>query len=336
MNRSVILLSHGDHGHRRAYIDQFSALLSDHGVDAEQRTHWRGVVHERSPVLFLMIEEAFFGYAVAALYRALCGRRTVGLLFRGGDCVRGASLRLRLKRWMLKALKAVRNVRTLTITAFDVEPALEAVADGWIHDPQLWDLPDGPASVETPLSRQVRDAAAGRRTLIALGLQNGGKGFEAFCRLWLDDPGVRRSWLFVSAGKVDPAMAAQRERFDTSGGMSVDRFISDEELLSLFGEGAVIWCCYAPDYDQASGIFGRAYQFEKPVVVRSGSQIDALAARLGQPVVRMDWDKPPTASIMLSASPVAPGPRVPVGKVKADSLAALDDALDGLLGGRVS
>lgn len=326
--RSLALVSHSLSGHRAAYIEQFASLVAP-GVQAPTLTHWSRTLAEPGPVLFLMIEESFFGYASAALLRALLGRRTAGLLFRGREAAKGASLRLTVKRRVLRLMRRVPGITTLSIVPFALDPALCEVADDWIDDPQMWDL-DSPSTPTTPLGEDVRRRAGVRRVLVALGLQNRAKGFEFLARLLAQDAQIARDWMVVAAGKTfgDPAAA---EAFQKAGGWLIDRFISDDELMSLYGVADLVWSCYAPDYDQASGIFSRAVQLGVPVVVRAGSGIAAQAQLLEHPFVALPWDEA-AATGLLAGAPDGGPPSPHVAGMRRRSLHVLNTSLDNTLG----
>ena len=330
MALDVILVSHSTAGHRRAYIDQFAALVEGWGGAASVVSTWRATIGARQPVLFLMIEETLGGYLTAAVLRAVLGRRTVGLLFRGREAVSGASLRLRVKRWILGGLKRVPGVSTLSILSFDVEPRLAAVADGWLDDPQLWDVQDTAPS-STALSQSLQTLAQGRRIAVSLGVQNAGKGLNFFSRAWCEDASLRRDWMFAAVGKVAPDAAAAARAMEDAGARVVDRFISDEELASLYGVADVIWAVYRPEYDQASGIFGRALQYGRPVVVRRGSAIASQAAHLNAPAVTIDYGDVDAVLHALSQAGVggAAASPSPIAVLRARNLERLKAALLG-------
>jgi hypothetical protein len=48
--------------------------------------------------------------------------------------------------------------------------------------------------------------------------------------------------------------------------------------MSLFRAADAAWCCYPPERDLSSGIFGRAVQFGIAPIVRQGSVLGVLAA----------------------------------------------------------
>lgn len=243
----------------------------------------REVLLTRDPVLFLMIEERFGFYVASALLRALTGRRTAGLLLRPGPALAGTTLRAWVKRTVLKLLKWLPQVQTVTILPFALEPGFAAIADDWIHDFQLWDMagadrdrleairagaPGAPADA-VALVTEARRRAAGRTVLSAIGTQSRSKGFtllaEAMAAGDIDD------WSVLAAGRVPEDQRAACERFRTAGGWALDRMVSDDEILAAYAVADAVWCLYDPSYDQASGILGRAVQFGVPAVVREGS-----------------------------------------------------------------
>jgi hypothetical protein len=231
-------------------------------------------------MLFLTLEGSFGLYCLAASVRSFMARRTVGLLLRPGPAVTGKTLRLRLKRFLLKQLRRAPRVETLTILPFSVDLRFAEIADGWIHDPQLWDLSEEERrrteEAQGTLSKQIRAVAGGRRVVLALGRQDESKGFDWFADLYAKSANLRRSMLFACGGQVHPKVAAHLSAFIAAGGFACNRFVTDDELLELYGAADLIWCAYAPSYDQASGILGRAAQLGIPAVVRRGSLIHRM------------------------------------------------------------
>lgn len=261
-----------DDGHRAPYVAFLGRLF-----DLERMGFCARSVFSRRPVLVPMIEESLATYACTALVRSLMGRATVGFLFRPRPALEGTSLRLRIKYYILRGLRRLPRVQTLTILPFSVEPRFAEIATGWIHDPQLWDLDDTQCDLkpwaQCEIVSEVRAAAAGRTICVALGRQDAAKGFDHFADIYTHHAGLRAAALFAFGGKVASGHEERRSAFGTAGGFAYDRFISDEELLALYATADLVWCAYAPGYDQASGILGRAVQLGIPVVVRQGSLI---------------------------------------------------------------
>jgi hypothetical protein len=275
-----------------------------------------------------MLEEHTVRFFGVALIRAMLGRRSVALVFRPAEAINSSALRHRIKRGGLRFLRRVSLVRILTILPFEVDPRFGELACDWIYDPQIWDLQRPHISKETPLSKTVKAKSEGRRIVVAVGAQNHGKGFDYFVQLWIDRPELREAFCFVAAGKVVQSLGAASNAFEAAGGVLVNRFLEDEELLSLYGCADVIWSCYAPSYDQASGIFGRAVQFGMPVIVRQGSYLERIGRSLEHPLIVLPWgDEGGGAARLAQAnSQRASCPEERVARARTLSLARLGEA----------
>lgn len=268
---SVALYSRGESGHRKAYLRFVSDLFGTrHRVKAAE------TLTTRHRVFFLMVEDSFALYVAAALFRSLWGRRTVGLLFRPGPALEGMSLRLRSKRLVLKLLKALPHVRTLTIVPFSVAPRFSEIADDWIYDFQFWDMAQVDRSLlsamqDAGLKRDIKVAAKGRPVVCAIGSQDRHKGFDTFANVWSENSELRKRFLFAYGGKVSGPLKELAARISAGGGFGVDRYLTDAEILGCYSVSDAIWGLYDRTYDQASGILGRAVQFGIPMIVREGS-----------------------------------------------------------------
>lgn len=298
---TILDLSLGAEGHRGAYVAMLCRLFP-----AKVVRFGPAALFSRRPVLVPFIEESLLRYALTCLVGAAIGRRTVGFLFRPRPALEGRSLRMRIKRGVLAALRRLPGVSTLTILPFAVEPGFAQIANGWIYDLQLWDLvePGQPVRPEVggALAQRLRQRAEARKLCVAVGRQDRGKGFDQFVACWTGNAELRSAMLFAYGGMVDPALATAATEFDAVGGFGLDRLISDDELLDFYAAADLVWCVYAPDYDQASGILGRAMQFGIPVAVRSGSLIERLCRAEGHPCVALGEG----ASVAALVAPPAP------------------------------
>lgn len=277
----------GEHGHRGQYNAMLARLFHLRRVGFTP-----AMLLARAPVLCPQIESAPVRFAITSLVRGLLARRTAGFLLRPLPALQGQSLRLRLKRAMLRLLRRTPGVQVLTIVPFAIEPGLAGIAHGWIHDLQNWDLQLEAEPLAAPaaqaLTRDIRARANGRRVCCAIGRQDRDKGFDRFAALYCDSASLREGTLFAFGGKVSPELADSARAFAKRGGFALERFVSDAELAGLYAAADLVWCGYAPDYDQASGILGRALQLGIPVVARPGSVIAAICANEGHPWVELD------------------------------------------------
>jgi hypothetical protein len=294
-------------GHRPAFEAVLQRCLSQNGVIFVRKSA------TRSADFFLMIEDDVVGFIASVARNVIVGRRTVGLFFRPGVCFRRGRPKYWLKRLTFSLLRSVPRTAVLTILPFYVDPRFQQVATGWIYDPQLWDLPVVEPCSTTPsteLNDLVELHSKGRTVVVALGLQNRTKGFDRFVDIWCCSTALRDRFLFIAAGQVDQRSRSSAARFVSSGGVLLDRYISDSELLQLYSLSDFVWCCYSPDYDQSSGIFGRAFQFGKPTISRAGSLISSLATGLNHPCLHVPFEQPSqVADLMLSWRPRVPEKR---------------------------
>jgi hypothetical protein len=260
----------GNEGHRGELYEVLKTLF------ATTRTRsFRTAIATNTPVLIPTIEASLPRFFALACLRRLFGRRTAAFLLRPRPVAEARSLRHRIKKNALRWLNRLNGVETIVFLPFEVEPRISSVATGWIFDPQFWDLHFPRVQQLTDqtglLAAQLRSVAAGRLICCAIGRQDRAKGFDQFVRLYASNPELRENMLFVSGGAIDPDLATLIDQFEACGGLVINRNISREELLALYACSDLVWCSYAADYDQASGIFGRAMQCGIPTVVRKGS-----------------------------------------------------------------
>lgn len=222
-------------------------------------------------MFFATIDDDYAGFIAVAILRAIQRKPTTGLFLRPLQCFRTERpiiypMKRRAFRWLCK----LPRLRLLSIIPHDIRPELAEVSNDWIHDPQMWDLwLDGPPILpDTDLSQQVDAARNGRKVMIFIGGANLRKGFDGFvARAEAEAANI----LFVSAGRISPDCAHLAAKLRKLGMIVEDRFVTDDEILSLYKVADYAWCCYAPDYDQASGVFGRALQTGVEPVVRKES-----------------------------------------------------------------
>lgn len=265
-------------GHRQSYLDFVKKVFGGNRVEGIS------LILRKQPLLFLMIEDNFLLYFIVGCIRALLGRRTAGLLFRPKPALEASNYRLKLKLMMLKFLKKIKSVRTLSIVPTPLEPSISEIVDDWIYDFQLWDITKEQKDIfqkirngntnfkdmkEYEIANNIKNHASGRKILIALGVQNKGKGVHILSQYI--DIFNQLDYLVVVAGRFDEVSAAPKKYLQNSGALVFDRFMTDEEILALYSVADVVWCYYDASYDQSSGILGRAIQLSVTPIVRKGS-----------------------------------------------------------------
>ncbi|MDO9094864.1 MAG: hypothetical protein Q7U99_19780 [Rubrivivax sp.] len=289
-------------GHRRDYFRVLRRVLGGRIVWGRPGRHWPRLLAARALVCSTCDDylPAFF---VLSLLRSLLGRTTLGLSIRSETIFQRTGLAQAMKRTMLRTLRFLPCVKVVTFMPHWAEPRLARYTVDWMYDLQYWDLAwlNVPAvnSLAT-LHETIRMKAAGRQVVTSVGHQRLVKGVEYFMALFEQEE-MRRQFLFVCVGPNWDLDKAKVEQFRSAGGLFIDRELRDDEIVPIYAMTDVVWACYRPDYDQSSGIFGRAMQLGKPCIVREGSYLSVLQAGLGKQGAAVTYGQPEQAAAMLAA-----------------------------------
>lgn len=285
----ILYVRDSSEGHRSDYEKLFGTIFSRADVSyTSQRLAFRQIF-SKSVLLSSMLEEHPVKFFIIAFTRALIRRRSVSIIFRPEEAVKGSSARIFLKRIFLKLAKRFQDVSIISLIPFEENGLYSEICSDWIYDPQLWDLLYINEPYDEEFAQGILDFANGRRILSAVGRQDATKGFDLFCEIWTANHHFHKDWLFVSAGAVSRELDYQATNFREAGGLLINRHISNCEILSLYHASNVIWCNYAPEYNQASGVFGRAHQHGKIAIVRKDSLLALLAQHIGTASISHEW-----------------------------------------------
>lgn len=291
-------ISFSNDGHRAAYDRVLAAALDPYGISI------RSNADHATTDFFPMLDDDIPAFVSRTIRNIAFGKSTVGLFFRPLECFLKTHAKYRLKRIAFQMLRRLPNTRIITILPFAIDDRFHTVASDWIYDPQFWDLEYQPKEIRGGnvghLSQTIRHLAGQRRILVALGSQYRIKGYDFFSRIWSEQPEIRKHYLFVAAGSVAEECRKSAHRFVEAQGLLIDRYISDKEMFELYNIADAVWSCYTPDYNQSSGIFGRAFQFAKPSVVREDTLLLRLAKTLQYPSLSLPFGDTQTASLRLT------------------------------------
>ena len=277
-------------GHRRSYVAVLSDELHGKGVFGWRPGIFRHLLKAKR-VIFPTLDGTYldiFRMLVIIILRGLLGRYTLSISH-GAVKIFQRGFHPKTMWWLLMTsfIKHWPQSSVVSVTPYWVEPRLKKYTNDWIYDVQFWDL----RGERLPTHGMVKDriglfrSKAGQRlVLLGIGRQSQRKGSDFMMRLYNSCPDLRTRFLFVICGAFHGDMGDLRANFETAGGICFDRDLSDDELLDCYEEADLIWACYPPSHNQSSGIFGRALQFGRPVVVREGSYLESLMRELGEGV----------------------------------------------------
>lgn len=286
--KKVIYLRESSDGHRAEYQKLFVEIFNRSDIECTVANLSIDQIFSTSVLFSSMLEEHPLRLLLTALFRSIFGLKTISISFRPVQALEGKSLRLAIKRYLLRLARGSSAISILSLIPFGSEDELASICRYYIYDPQLWDLFYSHDTPDLQLMADIANVSGGRKILCAIGRQDIEKGFDVFCQLWINNPLIRKSWLFVSGGAVDDSVAPLTSALRAEGAYIIDRRISNAEIMALYNASDAIWCCYHPAYDQASGIFGRAFQLNRLPVVRSGSFLELFAGRLGIDALALD------------------------------------------------
>lgn len=269
MTAPVLVFDANPVGHRENYVRGFARLLGGTPLIGHPLGHlWRLLTARR--LMLPTFETMPRGYVLLALARMMLMRRTVILILRPqigpGQWV---------KRSIHQLLAAMPGVRLGTIFPISPESHLYG-RSSLILDLEYWDRTGMAAPAATPLSDAVRAAAAGRKIVAALGWFSADKGGHMLIDL-AQRPDLAEKFLFVLTGIVLPDVQDRLDAAPRHALFTETRELSDDELMSLYPAADLVWCCYSPERDISSGIFGRSLQFGVPAIVREGSLLQRQA-----------------------------------------------------------
>lgn len=279
-NKSFIFYSKYESGHRREYIEYTQTFLG-----GQRGSLWEGFFSSK-PFLFLMLEESPLLFFLISYLRSKFKLKTVGLVFRAKECLISKSFKHRIKKRVLACLKSNQYIITYSIVPFYVCEQIEDVCDDWIYDFQFCDLEYllslGAHEERELFNKKLLDKANNRQIICAIGKQDYHKGFNTFMLNYVNCKELRDKYLFISGGKIDRKSIDHKlvRQFKLAGGMVFDRRVTDSELISMYEVSNYVWACYTSKYDQSSGILGRALQFQKKVIVRTGSVSEHICQNL--------------------------------------------------------
>jgi hypothetical protein len=294
-HRDILVYDASGAGHRANYVRIFAGLTGGTGLVAPLAPAVPRLLATRRLVL-TTLETAPKRFLLILWLRSLLGRRSAVVSLRAHlRPARGLTGRL-----AMRLLKRLRSVLKLSLVPVDA-PGGESFGFVAIRDPECWDLlPEDRTGGDTALSAAVRRFAGARKLLILPGNLNPSKGMNFVRDIFCGDPALFGEVVPVLCGPVEPDGKAAAAELEAAGAFVEARYLERGELMSLYRAADGAWCCYPPERDLSSGIFGRAVQFGITPVVRQGSVLDRMAADVPN-ALRLDFADPAGAGRALAA-----------------------------------
>ncbi|MCF7455160.1 hypothetical protein [Vibrio sp. A1-1] len=287
MDTKINIYSRNLNGHRNSYTKVFEEELH------AKNLNFKACLFSPKPMFFLMVEDSFFIYVLTAIIRSLLGLKTLGLVFSVKPVLNHINKRYRAKYYALRLIKFIPGISSVSIVPFYVDSRIKKICTDYIYDPQFWDLGKDELTFFENLSRYNLDCNVVKyieslkfdlnevndKKVVSIGEQSFKKGTPEFIKLSYNYH--KNDIRFIYSGKLDSESKKCIAEHCNDLLTGVDRFITDKEIMFSYFLSDVVWCCYHADYDQASGIFGRALQLGKPVFVRKDSYLHLICLEEG-------------------------------------------------------
>lgn len=271
-------------GHRAAYQDLFASILRlQPEVGLLRRSRVLRILFSRR-VLFATISVEYHAYFAIAIARALIGKPTCGL-FLGAQNIapQRKSFKSRIGAVLIKVAKRMQKVTMLTICPYSLRPSSSNSTDGWIYDPQLWDIVDEPKEkAVAPPAEAVRLRGRGKPVIIFAGKGSKDKGFSELVEFAKTHS---QHLSIIIAGKIDDDCKAAAGDLREMGMYVDDRYVPEKTLRAYYELADFSWCVYREKYDRPSGVFGRSLQFGVIPIVRTSSFLEKFSAEFNLPVI---------------------------------------------------
>ncbi len=266
-------------GHRQSYQNLFAGLFGLSNIIAPLSMKQILKLIGAKTLLISTIDDAVLLYSIIIITRYILRKRTVSIFIRPQSCFFSGNFRFKLKYLLFFNLKLIPGSSIITIIPFQYREKYIDVSSQSVLDPQYWDYIESdrpPALGQSLLADQLQSLARRRPVLLFSGAVNKDKGIEFLADIVEQFPEINNDILIIVAGPIDKRLEEHCKRLQENGVELVARWLSDRELESLYGISSLIWACYHPSYDQASGIFGRAAQFGKTCLIRRGALLEEI------------------------------------------------------------
>ncbi|WP_310557796.1 hypothetical protein [Flavobacterium sp.] len=145
---------------------------------------------------------------------------------------------------------------------------MEPFVNGFIYDPQLWDLEFLDIRQCRPIEIDEIFFNETQNIVLVAGRLNEQRSKKELLK-YLEN---NSKYFFLLAGSIEDEDAVIIKNFDNC--LMLNKFLTNEELLYLIANCDITYCFY--NNDRPSGFFGRALQLNKPIIVRKNAFLDLV------------------------------------------------------------
>ncbi len=286
MKKEDVWLIHGikPSGHRFVWVQLFASLLnSNYLISPLVKIDIILKLLKVNKLFIITIDDNYLFYSLIGILRSFLKKRTVALLCAPQTFFYGKKhLKSLIKRILFKHNMQYNYFDIFSIVPHKYNFKYKEISNDWIYDPHLWNLwvSGIPKLNSTKVSEYILEVKKNKKIIIYIGKSSFHKGFKDFIDFVLEN---KNEYIGIVGGLLtsEYLFIKNNENF-----IIIERFINDDELLSLYSIADLVWCKYIKEYDQSSGIFGYAIQTNCKPIYRNGSFISKLYQEISN--IRID------------------------------------------------
>jgi glycosyltransferase involved in cell wall biosynthesis len=276
-------------GHEARAVEIISRVLDARPLIAPLDTARPKLEAWPGPVFLCSVNNYVDIFGRICVRRLLAGRRTIGQFIRDPRTYRENLKRIylsgRLNRTRILVEIVLRLPSVHPVSILPPAPGWPPRFRHWLYDPEWWDLSVAPlAELDVPLPTRP-----GGQTIVYMGRVQPRKGTAFFLRAAGEAARRKMNLQFVIVGDASELTQAQKTDFAAAGGVILARAEDDAAFVSFIRKADWAWCCYDPQWEASSGIFGRALQLGTKSIVRRGSYLAHFHGRHAKGI-EVDYD----------------------------------------------
>lgn len=276
MMKQIIIYSRIESGHIEAYKKFYLKLFEQIGyIPIEKKSV--GKYLWKNDIFFPSVETSIKEFTLCT-FLGIFNRRIVSgiYIFRparfGGLTLKKIPSILMILYFFI--IRCISNAKVISIVSSEKAGWRAPGFSDFLEDPQLWDMYNGRRNSSLLPSDII--LFAGHASL--------NKGFPVF----LEVTKIAKKMECRIVGEIQNEV--RHLDLSTVSKYSCLLYVSETDLINAIENAKFIWCVYSENYDQSSGIFGRAIQLGRIPIVRKGSYLEMLSIRYNFAVIVLDLD----------------------------------------------
>lgn len=215
----------------------------------------------RSNIIYLDADQKHLIFTPLMVLRELWGGKNFLISIRTEYLILH-TLKGAVKRRIYAALKKYTSTRIISIHKGVHSGQYDKYITDYIYDLQYWDLPLIEVEYRQPL--ELEGWKSTKPVVIFFGAFNDKKSRSELLEFLTSQDTLNFTLIF--AGRIQPEdMGIILLHKDC---LALNRYIDNNEMFYLYSMADTIYCYYSRDTNRPSGLFGRAVQLKKHVIVR--------------------------------------------------------------------